>query len=122
MADYLTLDELSRRTGEKGERLLEWQRLGLIGAEQPEVFLDRDIGRARLIHDLLHWGLELETIANAVRDPDSIFSRFMEEIGAQHSGSVYTIQEACELAGVDLMLARRLLDAAGFEGHAEMLE
>jgi adenylate cyclase len=122
MADYLTLDELTRRTGEKHERLLEWQRLGLVGTEHPEVFLDRDIGRARLIHDLLHWGLDLETIASAVRDPDSIFSRFMEEIGAQHSGPVYTIQAACELAGVDLTLARRLLDAAGFEGHAEMLE
>jgi adenylate cyclase len=122
MASYLTLEELALRTNEKPERLQEWQRRGLLGAEQPDVFLDRDIGRSRLIHDLLHWGLELETIAAAARDPDSIFSRFLDEIGAQHSAPVYTIQEACEVAGVELALARRLLDAAGFEGHAEMLE
>ena len=122
MANYLTLEELAMRTGEKPERLRDWQTRGLIGAEQPDVFLDKDVGRARLIHDLLHWGIELETIATAARDPDSIFCRFLDEIGAQFSGPVHTIQEACEIAGIDLALARRLLDAAGFEGHSEMLE
>jgi adenylate cyclase len=120
--DYLTLEELQRRTGEKPERLRHWQSLGLIGAEQEGVFLDKDVGRSRLIHDLLHWGLDLETIANAARDPDSIFCRFLDEIGAAHSGPVYSIQEACEMTGFDIEQARRLLDAANFQGHAEMLE
>jgi class 3 adenylate cyclase len=122
MADYLTLDELARRTGEKPERLLDWQRLGLIGAEQPEVFLERDSGRARLIHDLLHFGIELETIATAARDPESIFCRFLDEIGAQDQQHMYTIQEACEMAGIDVDLARRLSEAAGIQTHGEMVD
>ena len=122
MADYLTLDELARRTGEKPERLLEWQRLGLVGAEQPEVFLERDAGRARLIHDLLHFGIELDTIATAARDPESIFCRFLDQIGSQHPHHMYTIQEACEAAGIDVDLARRLAEAAGIESHGEMVD
>src|SRR5437667_2495491 len=122
MANYLTLDELALRTGEKPERLLEWQRLGLIGAEQPEVFLERDSGRARLIHDLLHFGIELDTIATAARDPESTFCRFLDEIGSQHLHRMYTIQEACEMAGIDVELARRLSEAAGIESHGEMVD
>ena len=66
MTDYLTPEELSRMTNEPIKRLTLWQSLGLIGAEQEGVFLERDIGRCRLIHDLLHYGIDVETIANTV--------------------------------------------------------
>src|SRR5262249_20900728 len=96
--------------------------LGLIGAEQPDVFLERDVGRAQLVHDLLHWGIEVDTIATAARDPNSVFSRFLDEIGARHTVPTHTIQEACEMSGVDIASARRLLDAAGVTSDSELLD
>ncbi|MEO8456208.1 MAG: adenylate/guanylate cyclase domain-containing protein [Chloroflexota bacterium] len=122
MADYLTLEELQLRTGEKLERLRDWQTRGLIGADQIDVFLDRDLGRARLIHDLLHWGIDLDTIAQAANDPNSVFSRFLDEISERHKAPTHSLQEACEITGVDIPLAQRLLDAAGFESHSELLD
>lgn len=122
MANYLTLEELALRAGEKPERLQDWQKRGLIGAEQPDVFLDRDVGRARLIHDLLHFGIELETIAERARNQDSIFCQFLDEIGELYSGAMYTIQEACEIAGTDIDLARRVVEAGGVEQHGGLLE
>ncbi len=41
MANELTLEELSRSTGEPVERLGQWRSLGLIGAEDGERFLGR---------------------------------------------------------------------------------
>lgn len=120
--DYLTLDELAQRTGERTDRLLEWQSLGLIGAGQPEVFLPKDVGRARLIHDMLHFGIELSTMAAAVHDPNSVFSRFLDEIGAHQSRQMYPLEEACEIAGIDIDLARHLLESTGVEAHGSRVD
>jgi class 3 adenylate cyclase/YHS domain-containing protein len=120
--DYLTLDELSLRTGEDKQRLLEWQSMGIIGAGQPEVFLPKDVGRARLIHDMLHFGIDLKTIAAATGDETSVFNRFLDEIGAHQSRQLYPLEEACEIAGIDLEFGRTLLESTGIEVHGNRVD
>lgn len=122
MNEYLTLEELQARTGEKPDRLRAWATKGLIGAEQPEVFLEKDVGRARLIHDMLHFGIELDTIAEAARDPNSVFCRFLDEIGAAHTEQMYPLDEACKMAGIDPDLARKFLEATGIQAHGDRVD
>lgn len=122
MTDYLTADELSRMTNEPLARLGLWQSLGLIGAEQDGVFLERDIGRCRLIHDLLHYGIDAQTIANAARDPDSIFFRFLQEMGAERSRHLYSLEDAAERSGLSLDVVRRLALATGIADHGEFVD
>lgn len=122
MTDYLTAEELSRMTNEPLPRLHLWQSLGLIGAEQEGVYLERDIGRCRLIHDLLHYGIDVETIANAVRDPESIFFRFLKEMGAERSQALYSLVEAAERTGLDLGMVQRLALATGIADHGEFVD
>lgn len=121
MTDYLTPEELSRMTNEPIKRLTLWQSLGLIGAEQAGVYLERDIGRCRLIHDLLHYGIDVETIANTVRDPDSIFFHFLEEMGTGRSHQLFSLDEAVERSGVSPELVERLVLATGIADHGEMV-
>ena len=122
MADYLTPEELSRMTNEPLKRLALWQSVGLIGTEKPDVFLERDIGRCRLIHDLLHYGVDVETIAAAAHDPNSIFFRFLESMGTERSHPLYSCAEAAERAGMDLDLVQRLVLATGIGDHGEMVD
>ena len=56
MANELTLEELSRSTGEPVERLGQWRSQGLIGAEDDERFRPEDVERARLVQLLLRRG------------------------------------------------------------------
>jgi class 3 adenylate cyclase/YHS domain-containing protein len=122
MTDYLTPEQLSKMTNEPAKRLERWQSLGLIGTEQPDVFLERDIGRCRLIHDLLHYGIDVETIANAARDPESIFCRFLEEMGTERSHALHTLEEASEISGLSMGLVQRLVLATGIGDHGEMVD
>lgn len=122
MTDYLTAEELSRMTNEPVNRLKLWQSLGLIGAEQEGVYLERDIGRCRLIHDLLHYGIDVETIAQTGRDPDSIFFRFLNEMGFNRSQQLFSVEEAAERCNLPLDLVRRLVLATGIGDHGEMVD
>lgn len=122
MTDYLTAEQLSRMTNEPVNRLKLWQSLGLIGAEQEGVYLERDIGRCRLIHDLLHYGIDVETIAQTARDPDSIFFRFLEEMGFNRSHQLFSLEEAAERADLPLDLVQRLVLATGIGDHGEMVD
>jgi class 3 adenylate cyclase len=122
MTDYLTAEELSRMTNEPLARLRLWQSLGLIGAEQEGVYLERDIGRCRLIHDLLHYGIDVETIATATRDPESIFFRFLQEMGEERSRELYSLADAAERSGLSLDLVQRLVLATGIASHGEYVD
>ncbi len=122
MTDYLTSEELSRMTNEPIRRLELWQSLGLIGTEQEGVYLERDIGRSRLVHDLLHYGIDVETIANTARDPDSIFFRFLEEMGFNRSQQLFSVEEAAAKAGLPDDLVQRLVLATGIGDHGEMVD
>jgi len=109
-------------TNEPLARLRLWQSLGLIGAEQEGVYLERDIGRCRLIHDLLHYGIDVETIATATRDPESIFFRFLQEMGEERSRELYSLADAAERSGLSLDLVQRLVLATGIASHGEYVD
>jgi len=117
MADSLTLEDLSRRTGEPVARLQLWRSQGLIGKEGSDEFDLVDVGRARLIHDMLHYGHSLEAIAEAARRPDSIFQYFLEGMSQHFSRPLYTVPDAAEKAGIDVGLARRMMEATGIGEH-----
>lgn len=108
----LTLDQLARLTGEPKKRLQLWHNLGLIGDGDGE-FLPEDGARVRLIHDLLHHGLTADDMAKAARKPDSLFSRYLEDVSAASSHPSRTVEEAAKTVGMDAGLVRRLIDAGG---------
>lgn len=120
MAERLSLEELARRTGEPAERLLKWREAGLLGREDGEGFDPRDVGRARVIHDLLHYGISLDDIVKGAADPNSVICRFLDEMGARYSNRTYTFEQIVNLVVIDPELARRLIDAAGIEDPGDM--
>jgi DNA-binding transcriptional MerR regulator len=121
MARRLTLKELARRTGEPTERLTHWQSLGLIGLGEDGELDQADVGRSKLIHDLLHHGVELETIAETASQPDSVFRRYLVEVSPMWSRARYSMGEAAEVVDADIELVRRLTEAAGIREPGEML-
>jgi class 3 adenylate cyclase/YHS domain-containing protein len=121
VAQTLTIEELSRRTGETPKRLLKWKDAGLIGCPDEDCFRGIDVGRARLIHDMLHYGHSLEAIAAAARHSDSVFRRILDDVGERLSRPTYSVAEAAESAGVDVETARRLIDAAGIGEPGDMV-
>lgn len=120
--ECLSLEELASRTGEAPERLEKWRDAGLIGTADSCDFELRDVGRAMLIHDLLHYGITIDTIRDAAKDPDSAFCRYLDHMGNHYAVQAYSLPEAAELAGMDIEQARRLMDAAGVDEHGEMVD
>ncbi len=82
MGDELTLDELSRRTGEPVERLRQWRSLGLIGRECSDGFQPEDVERVRLVQLLLRRGIGLEAV-NGLR---ALAGSFLAEERGQRKG------------------------------------
>ena len=120
MTDCLSVEELVRLTGESPKRLLKWKAAGLLGRNCDE-FTHEDIGRARLIHHLLHHGMKLEAMARAARDQNSVFSRYLQELSSRWPRRTFSIEQAAERTGMDEALVRRLMDAGGISEPGEVL-
>src|SRR3990172_10341207 len=112
MTDCLSVDELVRLTGESPKRLLKWKSAGLLGRDCDE-FTHEDIGRARLIHHLLHHGMKLEAMAAAAQDQNSVFCRYLQELSQRWPRRTFSVEHAAERNGMDPDLVRRLMDAGG---------
>lgn len=121
MAEELTLQELSRRTGEPMGRLRHWRSLGLIGAEGSEGFDLHDVERARLVQLLLRRGIRLETVVRATREGTFSLDRYVEVLFPHGIGRAYSLAEAAEVMDVDPQLLRRIWAAAGFAEEGETL-
>jgi adenylate cyclase len=117
----LTIEQLSHRTGEPVQRLEKWHESGLIGREGHEVFQVEDIGRVRLIHQLLHYGHSLDDVRDAIRDPSSMLGFFLDEMSRQLAQPMYTLAEAAEIVDLDLKTLETVVDATGISDHG-MLE
>jgi class 3 adenylate cyclase/YHS domain-containing protein len=120
MADELTLEELSARTGEPEEGLRRWRELGLIGSEGSDAFSPKDVERVRLVQLFLRRGIGLEAIQRAFQG--DVVKWHVDVLAA--SGPTYSLAEAAEIAGIDLGTLRRLWKATGFdeELHDEDVE
>ncbi|MEE8346678.1 MAG: adenylate cyclase regulatory domain-containing protein [Dehalococcoidia bacterium] len=119
MAGELSMEELSRWTGEPVERLGRWRSLGLLGSEGGDRFEHSDVERVRLIQLFLRRGIGLETIGRAASD--GLLDRFVELLSAGGAGTVYSLAEAAEILGMDLELLRRLWAASGFTEQGDTL-
>jgi len=110
MPDELTLEQLSRYTGEPEERLREWRSRGLIGADGDRP-TPRDLERVRLVQLCLRRGISLEAIAEANRTL-RLIDRYVEML-PEPSHRTNSLAEAAEIAGLDLDVARALWKNAG---------
>ena len=120
-AALLTLDELSRRTGESSERLSEWQALGMVGAPESESFGPRDVARAQMYRDLLRLGVGIEAIAEAAGREDPGFQRLLGWCDGYFDKPLYSIGHAAEVTGLELEQLRRLMEAMGIHGRDDAL-
>lgn len=118
MDDELTLEQLARRTGQPEERLGHWRSLGLIGAEDSEVFRPEDAERARLVHLFLRRGIGLEMITRAAKG--GLLDQYVTLMFPTGAGGAYSLAEAAEMVGMNLDLARRLWEVAGVREPEEM--
>jgi len=108
MAEEMTLEELSDRTGEPVAALRRWRELGVIGAEG-ERFGPEDLARAQLTQLGLRRGVPLEAIAQAFRE--GMLAWHCAELTRR--GREYPLGEAAEMLGIEPALLRRFLQAAG---------
>jgi adenylate cyclase len=116
----LTPEELSQHTGESLKRLEKWRAAGVIGGENG--YSTDDVGKARLVHELLHYGHPLEEIREAFARPDSVLRYFLEGLAHELSRQMYSIAESAELTGLDLDQLRRIVDATGVATTGELLD
>ena len=116
----ITFEELARFTGEKPERLEKWWAAGLIGSG--EGLNTDDMGRARLVHELLHYGHSLDEIAQAFSKRDSVLQYYLEGMADHLARPMYTVQDAAEMIGLDLDTLRLIVDSTGMSEGGEMLD
>jgi adenylate cyclase len=109
VANGLSLQQLSRYTGEPEERLHDWRSRGLIGGE--DGLEERDLQRARLIQLCLRRGISLDAIVEANR-AEGLIDRYVE-ILPKPSERTYSLAEAAEIVGMDMDLARAMWQNAG---------
>ena len=112
--ELLTIDELSRSTGEPADELRRWHGLGLLLLQT-----DTDDGRpqesrVRLIQFARRHGFPPERIAAALGEQPDLLSFFEQQLSVP-SGRERTLNEAVAEAGVDAELARRVRHAAGLD-------
>jgi adenylate cyclase len=116
----LALDELSRLTGERRERLEKWQAAGLVGLDGQ--YTTDDVGRARLVHELLHYGHSLEEIGKAFSEGDQVLQFFLDGVAQEMARPRYSLAEAAELTGFTLERLHRVVEATGIASSAGMLD
>ncbi len=110
MPDEMTLEQLSRYTGEPEERLREWRSRGLIGTDGDRL-TPRDLDRVRLVQLGLRHGISLETMVEA-NLTQRLIDRYVEML-PEPSERTYSLAEAAEIAGLDLDVARTMWKNAG---------
>ena len=116
----VTLEELSRLTGEVEKRLEKWRASGAIGGD--DGYTTDDGARARLVHELLHYGHSLEAIAKALQRRDTVLDYFLEGMGERLNRPLYPMPEAAEIAGMDVELTRTIVEATGIGGGGDLLD
>jgi adenylate cyclase len=118
----LSLEDLASRTAEPAKRLEAWHSRGLIGRNGEDVFTVEDIGRVRLIHQLLHYGHSLDDIHGALHSPDSVRQFYLDEMTSHLSTRRFSLAESAELAGLELEQAKTFVEATAVADSGGMLE
>jgi len=107
VTEPVSLEDLSRWTGESPERLVEWRALGLIGTEGV-AFTSEDLELAGLVQLLLRRGINLEAITKASWDLGPEMAAYIHLLFPEGVPRAYAVAEAATLAGLDPDSVRRL--------------
>lgn len=118
----LTAEELSKYTGEKVEKLSAWREAGILGSVSEANYTTHDVGRARLVHELLHYGHTLDEIAAAFRRPDAVLQHYLDGMSHHLTRPMYSVPESAEIVGMDLEQIREIVDATGMCEGGDMLD
>lgn len=118
MTEPISLEDLSRWTGEPPERLEHWRDLGLIGAAGG-AFTPDDLELAGLVQLLLRRGISLEAIARAARNLGPEMAAYIRLLFPQGVPRVYAVEDAAALAGLDPGAVRRLAATVSPGGSQE---
>jgi len=116
----LTLEELSRSTGEPVERLGQWRSQGLIGAEDGEGFRLEDVEKVRLVQTFLRRGISLEAVARA-DSQQGFLDHYLGLLFPEGITPTYSLAEAAEMIGLDLDILRGVWEASGLSQQGEAL-
>lgn len=108
MPERLSLEDLSRWTGEAPERVEEWRSLGLIGGDG-EGFTSEDLELTGLVRLLLRRGITIESIAEAARDLGPELAAYIGLLFPEGVPRVYPVAEAADRSGLEPDAVRRLL-------------
>ena len=74
MADRITIEQLSRYTGEPVERLDGWMSVGVLGSGESAALTTDDIERVRLLQLFVRRGIDMEAVVRAMTSGSSIGS------------------------------------------------
>ena len=117
MTTPLTVEELSRFTGETPERLNDWRDRGLLGSRDGgDGFRTEDIEGVRLIHLCFQRGISIDSITEAEANY-RLIDRYIELVAPNSVTRKYSIAEAAEAAGMDIESIRAMWTATGFAGE-----
>jgi adenylate cyclase len=115
----LSLEELSRRTGEPVEHLADWQRLGMIGTAGADGFGPLDVERVRLVRLFLQRGIPLEKIVPWAKSDR--MERYLELVDPAPPGPVWPQADAAALAGLTPEFVRQISEAAGLADGGDLV-
>jgi adenylate cyclase len=111
MADGLTIEQLSRFTGEPEEHLRDWAERGLLRASVDGMFDSDEVERIRVVQLLLRRGIPLDAIAERRRA--GFLDWFDSFPFGESFGTMYSMAEAAEMVGMDLVTLERFRETMG---------
>jgi adenylate cyclase len=117
----MSIEDLTRRTGEPAEELRRWQALGLIDLDDYDY--TRDAERIRMIQFARRRGIAPETIATQTGDQGDVLATFVDlltDIAGKRES--HTWEDALAATDIDEPFARRMWTAAGRADQREIFD
>jgi len=111
VTEPISLEDLSRWTGEPPERLEHWRDLGLIGGAGGG-FTPDDLELAGLVQLLLRRGMTLEALSKTARELGPEMASYIRLLFPDGVPQPLSTAEAAETLSLDPVAVRRLLAAA----------
>jgi len=110
----LTLQQLSRYTGEPEERLRDWSARGIIGGPGGSAPTVDDVERVRLVQLFQRRGIGIDAISEAMKS--GLYDWFYSFPWRDSEGPIHSPAEAAESAGLSLPTLQRFREAMGSIG------
>jgi len=99
--DGLSIEDLSRRTGEPPDQLTDWRRRRLVGLQGDDAYRFDDVERIRLIQQALRRGFTLDQIVRA-NDEQNLLEHYLGHVFPNGVPPSYGLSDVAEETGVEL--------------------